>query len=299
MPSVAGRRAPRWAWTTPASPRAAPALRVNASGFVSLDSPPFGTAQVPAVGSSMSLDVFVPDVQPNPGWLGDVQLFFSAPSAGLNNVSLGQSPLTGLPRGRFDTLVFSVPENVRTTLLGDHPGAHFTITVNTPAGAQPLLLDNLRFSGTLTGRQIYHARVLGGQTAINPLFGFELLTDWSATHSGLALSTTRVEGAAALAVPAAGYTLVRAPVRDGQQGHHLEARTGRVRPAESAESSVGRRRARVLHLSVGGALQRVPRAVESIERLSRRVQPCDVQPARRRRHRARDRARRLPRSRLP
>ena len=60
------------------------------------------------------LDVFIPGNQPNPSWLGAVQVFASCPSVALNNEYVGQVELTGKPTNAFSTLTFTVPATVRS-----------------------------------------------------------------------------------------------------------------------------------------------------------------------------------------
>ena len=123
---------------------------------------------------------------------------------------LGTAALTGLPKGQWSTLRFPLPAAVQTALLGDFPRAHFTIAVNTPNGAQPLHLDNLRMSGTLTSRTVHHGQPSLPPIATNPLFGFETLTDWTSPQGALTLTTAPVvQGSAALSIPSRSYTEVR------------------------------------------------------------------------------------------
>ena len=169
-----------------------------------------GVATLERAGSKLALDVFVPQTQPNPNWLGDVQMSFTAAAANMNNAYIGYAPLTGLVRGQWNTVEFTVPGNVQTTLLGDFPRAHFTIAVNTPGGAQPLNLDNLRFRGTLTRRTVHHKVPAPIPAGSNTLFGFETLSDWTSPQVTLAQTTLHVaEGSAALAIPAGGYREIR------------------------------------------------------------------------------------------
>jgi hypothetical protein len=205
---------PLHAWTSTAplgfdttqKTQGAASLVVNASGNVVVNSAPFGTAEVLRVGTKLALDVFVPATQPNPSWLGDVQMSFTTAAANVNNAYIGYAALTGLTRGQWNTIEFTVPGSVRTALLGDHPRARFSVTLNTPGGAQPLRLDNLRFRGELTKRTVHHVTPAKPPAATSPLLGFESLSDWTSPQGGLAQSTTTVaNGVAALSIPAGGY----------------------------------------------------------------------------------------------
>jgi len=139
-----------------------------------------------------------------------VQVTFSAAAVNISNASLGVVALTGLPRGAWSTLEFTVPATVRAALLGDLPRASFSLIMNTPNGAQPLLLDNLRFSGTQTARTVFHQVAKADGVSSNALFSFETLSDWSSPQGGLSLASQNVlQGTSALSIPALGYSQIR------------------------------------------------------------------------------------------
>ena len=163
------------------------------------------------MGDQILLDVYVPTNQPNPSWLGAVQLNVTMPAAGLNNAYLGQAGLTGFAQGAWHTLTFSVPTNVRQALASDGIAAQFKLMTNTQTGAPPLLLDNLRFSGTLTQR----IGVLDPCAQLDPtpipqttLFSFDVPKDWTTTATGAAQSVGTIGNRIALEVDAQGYTPV-------------------------------------------------------------------------------------------
>jgi len=119
-------------------------LNVAGSGYMVVNSARFLTP-LPAVSSTLALDVFVPTGQPNPFWLGAVQAYASCPSGGMNNAYLGQVELTGKPTGAFSTLTYPVNASVRNTLSQAHNDCFFSIAVNVNATPTPVVLDNLRF----------------------------------------------------------------------------------------------------------------------------------------------------------
>jgi hypothetical protein len=72
----------------------------------------------------------------------------------------------------------------------------------------PVLIDNLRFSGNIVQREVFHLR--GSSTfpvSSNSLFGFEQLSDWSSSTT-LAASTDFTQGTRALSVAANNFTPV-------------------------------------------------------------------------------------------
>jgi hypothetical protein len=119
-------------------------MNVAGSGFMTLTSGHFVTP-VPGVTSHLALDVFVPPNQPNPSYLGAVQMYFSCPSATINNLYLGQVELTGKKTGVFSTLKYNLPSSVVTALQHAHTDAFFAISVNANPTPTPVVVDNLRF----------------------------------------------------------------------------------------------------------------------------------------------------------
>lgn len=103
-------------------------------------------------GSSVELDLELPTSQPNPYYLGAIQLYISVPSHGVYNQYLGQSELTGQQLGTFQTYQFAVTTFVQTQLAGaTYSDLTFTIALNAPSGAKgTYLLDNLRTTSPAT-----------------------------------------------------------------------------------------------------------------------------------------------------
>jgi hypothetical protein len=71
-------------------------VQVNSSGYTVLTSIPFRTADWGTVGTQLALDAYIPAGQPNPNWLGSVDVFVSIPSAVIfhwfnSNTSPGKS----------------------------------------------------------------------------------------------------------------------------------------------------------------------------------------------------------------
>jgi hypothetical protein len=120
-------------------------LKVEGGGYMLLTSAPLRTADIAGETSTLRLDIFVPGNQPNPYWMGAVQMYAECPSAGAYNVYLGQVELTGLPQNAFSTLSFNLPANVLDILRGNFNDFIFKIALNVNAGTPPTLLDNLRF----------------------------------------------------------------------------------------------------------------------------------------------------------
>src|SRR5690606_4784572 len=125
------------------------ALKVAADGYVMVTSAPFDSWYLEDVGDQLNLDVYLPPSgQPNPYWLGAVQMYVTIPGTGQVNQFLGHQELTPLGTG-WKTLTFDVPSEIKTSLVSQQTGVRFHVAVNTPPGAPSVILDNLRFSGNL------------------------------------------------------------------------------------------------------------------------------------------------------
>lgn len=129
--------------TTSAASHLLQSLQVNGCQNAAINSPIFNTHELPA-GNKLSVDVRLPTQQQNPYWLGDLQAFISIPSAGLNNLWLGQQLFQGQPLGTFRTLDFTLPPSVKTALAANRSDAQIRLALNTGNCLAPVLIDNLR-----------------------------------------------------------------------------------------------------------------------------------------------------------
>ena len=120
-------------------------LEVNGNGFVQYESVQLDTTAISGESNTMLMDLYIGSNQPNPWWVGQIQLYAHCPSANIYNQWLSQVELTWLPRDQFTTLNFYVPQNVVNALQGDHDDFTWRIALNTNAGSGPYYLDNMRF----------------------------------------------------------------------------------------------------------------------------------------------------------
>lgn len=181
-------------------------LQVNGCGYIELASPLHKTADWGIVGEQIQFDIFVPEAQANPWHVGDVQ--FAASIAGANqfNQYFGYRSLNNLPRGEWSTLTFDVPPHILDAWLGDYADFKLEIILNIASCQEPVLIDNLRFAGTIHEREAFHIRGSSSYTVTsNSLFGFENVSDWGSSTT-LGSVTERTQGAAALSVAANNYT---------------------------------------------------------------------------------------------
>lgn len=120
-------------------------LSIKGSGWFPVKSAAMSTSSITNETTHLALDVFVPGSQPNPWWLGSIDLVVNCPSANLYNAYAGHVELTPLPQGQFSTVNFTVPQNVLAVLQGNFTDFTVEFDINVNAGAPPLLLDYLRF----------------------------------------------------------------------------------------------------------------------------------------------------------
>lgn len=118
-------------------------LVYGGTGFRSVTSTKFSTTLFKGVTSKLALDVLIPVQQSNPYWLGQVLLYVSAPSAGINNLSLGNIELTGRQRGVFTQATFNLPLNVRNAMRTARSDFSIKIAIN--ANDPGYQIDNIRF----------------------------------------------------------------------------------------------------------------------------------------------------------
>jgi hypothetical protein len=121
------------------------ALGVQGSGYMTIAGGPFSTSGL-ATNAAASVDLFIPGNQPNPSWLGALQMYLSCPSGNVFNQYIGQVELTGKPQSHYSTLRFPLPSAVQSTLARPLDDCAFSFALNVNATGQTWLLDNLRFT---------------------------------------------------------------------------------------------------------------------------------------------------------
>jgi hypothetical protein len=102
---------------------------------------------LPAISSTIDIDVMLPLQQPNPYWLGAVQMYITCPSHNIYNAYLADAELTGLPLAVWNTLSFPLTGGEVSNLLGSgYSDLTLTVVLNVPSPTTgTYLLDNLRF----------------------------------------------------------------------------------------------------------------------------------------------------------
>jgi|GEM_PF-1326290 len=121
------------------------AMWIKGNGWQQIKSVDLKTTDINETSSSLKLDIFVGNTQPNPWWIGQAQMYINCPSAGIYNQYIGLAELTNLSRGVYSTVSFNLPANVMSALAGDHSDFSFSIALNTNPGSGPYYFDNMRF----------------------------------------------------------------------------------------------------------------------------------------------------------
>lgn len=120
-------------------------LRPDGSGYFKVSHLRMKTTAISGETGRMRVDFHLPPDQPNPYWMGSIQLFVDCPSAGLNSVYASQVDLTGLPQGAFSALEFNLPEAAVNALQEDHNDFQFQWVININQTSVKPVLDNMRF----------------------------------------------------------------------------------------------------------------------------------------------------------
>ncbi|MDF3069155.1 MAG: hypothetical protein K0R38_4756 [Polyangiaceae bacterium] len=134
-------------------------LSVSNASFTTLTSAPL--APLTGLSATGSVSVKLPTSQPNPWWLGQLDLRVDSPSRGIYGQSIAHYELTGKPLGSWQELSFTLSPNLLTSLSAS--GANdirFKLDLNVPSGSQAYLFDALELGGGENQCE-YHA-ALGG-----------------------------------------------------------------------------------------------------------------------------------------
>jgi hypothetical protein len=219
FPGFFGFDDPKAPWTSPTatvtpnttkSTEGKGSTDISGCNFNDVFSPLFKTTELGMVGTTMMIDVYLPTPS-NPYWAGDMQISVNVPGAGIYNTYLNNGnpvPFTGLSVG-WNTLTYTVSSNVKTAFLGDYPNAQIMLHINLATCNAPITIDNLRFGGDLSRRQIYHSRASQNYLVSNgAVSGFDNLSDWTTSGSKSAADSF-IQGTGALAIPAGGWNPIQ------------------------------------------------------------------------------------------
>jgi hypothetical protein len=121
------------------------ALGIQGSGYMPISSVAFVAAGL-TLKPALSVDLFIPNNQPNQSYLGALQMYLSCPSVNAFNEYIGQVELTGKPQNAYSTLRFPLPSQVTNTLKQGASDCSWSFALNANQTNRTWILDNLRFT---------------------------------------------------------------------------------------------------------------------------------------------------------
>lgn len=120
------------------------AVGVLASGYTEIVSRRFSPNELQYVSDVISLDIYVPNPQPNDYWVGNLGLELRCPDSGISEY-LGNVDLTHLFREEYNNVQFALPPEALSTLKSGAGECVFSVYLNVTDGAGLFLLDNMGF----------------------------------------------------------------------------------------------------------------------------------------------------------
>jgi hypothetical protein len=121
------------------------ALGVSGQGYITIAGGTFTTSGL-VTNAAADVDLFIPGNQPNPSYLGALQMYLSCPSGNVFNQYIGQVELTGKPQNQYSTLRFPLPAATLSTLARPLYDCAFSFGLNVNPTGHAWILDNLRFA---------------------------------------------------------------------------------------------------------------------------------------------------------
>ena len=121
------------------------ALGIDGQGYMTINGQPFMTSGL-TLAPALSVDLFIPNNQPNQFYLGALQMYLTCPSGNVFNAYIGQDELTGKPQNAYSTLRYPLPSNVTSTLQQGLSDCSFSFALNANQTGKTWILDNLRFT---------------------------------------------------------------------------------------------------------------------------------------------------------
>jgi hypothetical protein len=120
-------------------------LGIQGQGYMPINCSPFVASDL-TLNSALSVDLFIPNNQPNQNYLGALQMYLTCPSLNAFNEYIGQAELTGKPQNAYSTLRFPLPSQVTNTLNQGASDCSWAFALNANQTNKTWILDNLRFT---------------------------------------------------------------------------------------------------------------------------------------------------------
>lgn len=124
----------------------ASALAVTTNGYKVLESAPLSQTDLGGTGR-INWAMKVSSQQPNPWWVGQVQIYMSCPSRNFWNQMIGFVDLTPLAKDQWGRSSVTIPASIANALQGaTFSDLRVMVIFNLNAGAGPILLDDMSFT---------------------------------------------------------------------------------------------------------------------------------------------------------
>jgi len=105
--------------------------RITSSGWTEFTSPAFSTNSLPAIGTKLSVDVFVPTPSPASHWTGDIQAFLTCQNTSVQNAWIDWTGLQNLFSNEYNTVTLDMPAAIRSALQVPNRVCTIRLTLNT------------------------------------------------------------------------------------------------------------------------------------------------------------------------
>jgi hypothetical protein len=188
-------------------------MEICEDGWFELKTSRFNTTEMEIFSNEISIDVFIPEGQLNPWWLGNMSLVLKVPAAGVWWSHLGFEEFTGLASNQWHTLKFKLSDEALNALQGDFSNASLSITANINPSTQGCFhLDNMRFTGVVLNRTVFHK--VGAEDLNlwgNSIMSFDQTNDWQTSDNTALVSEGNLveEGIGATSVDINGWISVK------------------------------------------------------------------------------------------
>lgn len=103
------------------------------------------TIEVKDPTKTLAVDMWIGSNQPNPWWIGNVQMVLAIPSANIWFANAGTVQLTPLAQDEWVTVHYTLPDHVLTALNGDYNDLKISFKYTVESNSGPYLLDHMRF----------------------------------------------------------------------------------------------------------------------------------------------------------
>lgn len=121
------------------------ALGIYGNGYMVIKSRNFSPSELENVSNTISVNLYIPNPQPNVYWVGTLEMSVNCPANGINDKTIGQKNLTGLPRDVFNSIQYTLPMDVISALTYGTGSCNISLILNVNQGSGLYVFDNMGF----------------------------------------------------------------------------------------------------------------------------------------------------------